>query len=218
MKIITLLFFSALLISSCNPLDLNEDGKKRDRKNDFRIDDVPGKDSFSLPNLRDISGAEVVKSTEKDCKDYKTPFVSVLGKASIARPIANCIAKAIDEGLAPLCEDEEKAKKLLEYYEKENNDRGIEEVEEYLADIDDLKYDTADEIYLLADDIFDQCEEWDEDIKAEIEAEDDWGDKLLRRTLKFVTNSECQGLRRSMDHKARTVCKNLNFSKLKNRY
>ena len=216
MRIITLLFCTAILSSSCNPLSLTEERDKRDR-NPLSIDTAKGKDNFTFPELKDISAGEIISKAKKNCKDYKTSFFSVLGKHSLTRPIANCIAKAIDEGLKPLCEDEQKAKELLRYYERKDNEAGIAETEEYLADLEELKYETTDEIYYMADIVYDQCEEWEEDQEQGIEDEDDTLQKFLRRAGKFLTASECGGLRRSIDHKARTVCKNLDFSKLKNR-
>ena len=217
MKLIGLLFFTFFLISSCNPLDLDEKGDRRDlrdRRSDFKIDPAKGKENFTFPDLKDISGSEVIDKTKKGCENYKTSFVSILGKYSITKPLASCIAKAIDDGLAPLCEDEEKAEELLKYYEKERDEVGIAEVEDYLYELEDLKYETADEIYYMADQVYDQCEEWEEDMDDGIEDEDDDLQRFLRRAGKFITSSECSGLRRSIDHKARTVCKNFDFSKL----
>ena len=212
MKSIILLSFVFLLMNSCNPLSLDESDKNR--KRDFKIDQAEGKKEFSLPDIKDISGSEVFQKTQKSCKDYETPFVSILGKGSLTRPIANCIAKALDEGLKPLCDQEEEARKALKYYEEQGDKTAIAETEEYLLDLEDLKYDTAEEIYALADVIDDQCDDWKDRQDKGIDNENKSGQKFLRRIGKFLTTSECGGLLRSIDHKARTVCRNLDISKI----
>ena len=166
------------------------------------------KNEFCLPNLKDISGSEVFQKTQKSCKDYETPFVSILGKGSLTRPIANCIAKALDEGLKPLCDQEEEARKALKYYEEQGDKTAIAETEEYLLDLEDLKYDTAEEIYALADVIDDQCDDWKDRQDKGIDNENKSGQKFLRRIGKFLTTSECSGMRQSIDYKVRATCKN----------
>ena len=210
MKSIIFLSFVFLLASSCNPLNM-DDNKERKPK----IDLGEGKKEFSLPDLKDISELEkAAGESKKNCSDYETPFVSILGKYSITGPIARCIAKALDEGLKPLCDQEEAAEKALQHYKKEGNEQGIAETEQYLNDLEDLKYDTAEEIYTMADVVDEQCEELlDDQEKGIDDAEKNWA-KFVRRIGKLATSSECGGLRGSIDHKARTVCRNFDISKI----
>ena len=217
MKTIILLFCAIFLLNSCKPLSLDdEDGRDRD----FEVDPAKGKENFSLPDLTDISAEEIVnKSMSGNCGDYRNASsFSIFGDKSPFKKAQNCLAKALDESLGPLCEDEKKAKQLLRIYEKERDEVAVQEVEEYLNDLEEIKYDTAEEIYYMADGFYEQCEEWDNEWEDEIdeakEKDRRWYNKLLKRAGKMVVSTECQGFRRIADSRGRNPCLNIDFSRV----
>ncbi|MCZ0933244.1 MAG: hypothetical protein OXJ52_08850 [Oligoflexia bacterium] len=216
MKSAVFLFFVIFLFNSCQPLSLDdEEGRGRD----FKIDPAKGKENFKLPNLKGISGKEIVKKAIKeDCTKYRNSAnFSILGDISPSKPLQNCLAKAIDEGLKPLCEDEEKAKELKRYYEKEGDEQAVREVEEYLFELEEIKYQTTEDIYFMADEFYDQCEEWNDEIEDYIDGgqANSIAERLMSRGGKLLVSSECHGFRRVLDSKARTACRNLDFSKIR---
>ena len=213
MKAIILLFCAIFLISSCKPLSLDDD-------ENFQVDPAKGKENFHIPDLTDITAKEIVnKSMSEDCSKYRNASsFSLFGNNSPTKALQNCLAKALDDGLGPLCEDEKKAKQLLRIYEKERDDEGVREVEDYLNDLEKIKYDTAEEIYFMADGFDEICEEWDsewEDELDEAKAEDrHLLNKLLIRGGKMITSTECQGFRRIADSRGRNPCLLVDFSRL----
>ncbi|MDE0091694.1 MAG: hypothetical protein OXN83_00220 [Oligoflexia bacterium] len=205
MRFITLVFFIIFIFSSCNPLSLDENGEGR-RRDTTPFDPAKGTDNFSFPDLKDISGSEIIDKVMKfECANYRNArSFSIFGDISPFKKIQNCLAKAIDEGLKPLCEDEEKAKRLKEYHENRNDYDAVREVEEYLADLEEIKYDSTEEIFIMADEFYDQCTEWEDEIQEDIdEKANSMLEKFLGRAGKLVTRTECQGFTRLLDSKAR---------------
>ena len=217
MKTIILLFCAIFLLSSCQQFSLTDENEG---EQDFKLDPAKGKENFTIPDLTEISSSEIVdKSLSGDCGEYRNASsFSLLGKNSPFKKAQNCLAKALDDGLRPLCEDEKKAKELLRIYEKERDDLAVREVEEYLKDLEEIKYDTADEIYYLADTFYDTCAEldgdWDDELDEAKREDRNWINKLFIRGGKMLTSSECQGFRRIADSRGRNPCRNVDFSRL----
>ena len=99
---------------------------------------------------------------------------------------------------------------------KKETNKAFREVEAYLFELEDIKYQTTEDIYLMADEFYDQCEEWNDDIDEDIdENANSVLERLLGRGGKLLVSSECHGFRRVLDSKARTACRNLDFSKIR---
>ena len=220
MKSTFLLFFAIFLLGSCKPVSLNENDR-----NPRLTDLARGKNNFSLQNLKDISGKEIAKKVSEDCTKYKNSnSFSILGDLSPFKKLQNCLAKAIDEGLKPLCEQEEQAKELKKYYEDRRDREAVKEVEEYLVDLEEIKYDTAEEIYIMSDEFYSQCEELKESLDKGIDRREhkkqNFGNSVLdflSRMGNVAVSSECNGFTRLLDSKARTACKTFDFSKINRR-
>ena len=145
------------------------------------------------------------KVFDGDCTKYKDHSTfSILGKASPIQPLRNCIAKAVDEGLKPICDQEKQAKKLLDHYKNQGDKDRVKETEEYLLSFEEVKYEMVDYIYKIADE-FDRITE---DVLDEIEDHKDksLADKLFGNSSKIVVKSELGGFTRLLDTKARMAC------------
>ena len=180
MKALSFLFLSIVFFSltSCNPFSL-DDSKEGKR------DSAEGQKDFKPhPELKELDLKELKdKVFDGDCTKYKDHSTfSIFGKASPTQPLRNCIAKAVDEGLKPICEQEKQAKELLDHYTNQRNKAGVEETEEYLLSLEEAKYEMVDYIYEIADE-FDKIAE---DALDEINdhKDENFVDKLFRQWLK----------------------------------
>ena len=220
MKSTASLFFIAFFLSSCNPLNLDD---KEGRERNFKVDPAEGKRNFTFPDLEGISGSEIVnKSMSESCANYRNASsFSIFGDKSPSKALQNCLAKAMDDSLRPLCEDEKKAKKLKRIYEEDRNYELAEEMEEYLYDLEETKQDTANEIYFMADQFYDQCAEWEDDLEEELDLKDEIKsdakrlfEKFAVRGAKFLVSSECQGFSRVLDSRGRNPCISIDLYRL----
>lgn len=217
-----ILFLFSFSLTFCNPFSLDDDGRGRKR------DSARGEGRFKLPEIKDIDLDEIKKkSFLENCHDYNDAgCFSLLGQISPARPVCNCIAKSVDEGLKPLCEYEDDLEEALEYYEDKRDDDQVEEIKEHLLEVEEAKYEIADELYAMADE-FDEVkgdvlDEIDDHYDKKEEEKDDHGltigQTLLKGLTKSVTRSEFGGLVRVLDSRARIACRNpIDFSKIKRR-
>ena len=208
MKVFSILFLSVFFtVFSCTPISL--DDKKRG------VDRGVGERNFNVPGLKNISLDELRKKTldRENCFNYQPcPGFSLLGKLSPSRPLQNCVCKALDEGLKPLCEEEAAAKELLKQYQNRRDRKGAEDVEEYLAELEIVKYEFVDEIYGIADE-FDELEE-----TALDEIEDRGKYDVTNILMRLGVKSELGSFTRTLDSKARTACRGqLDLSKIKTR-
>ena len=210
MKALSFLFVFIVFFSftSCNPFSL-DDTKERKR------DSAEGQKDFKLPELKNINIDEL-KSTifDGDCSKYKNySSFSILGESSLTLPLRNCIAKAVDEGLKPICDQEKQAKELLDHYKDQRDKDRIEETEMYLLNLKEAKYDFMDFIYEIADE-FDEIEQH---MLDEIDDEKDENSNLLEKFLhsgaKILVKSEFGSFTKLLDTKARMACGNqIDFS------
>lgn len=212
------LFFISLNLSSCNPFGLDDDRPviTRDR------DRAEGERKFKLPDIKDIDLEEVrSKVFEGNCAEYKNAHsFSLLGDKSPLKDIRNCMAKAVDEGLKPLCDHEKELEYALEYYEKKRDRDKMEEIEELLIEVEESKYDMADELYAMADEFDEIQNELLDDVDEAFEDENDLSifETILRGGTKIVTRAEIGGFTRVLDSRARRACAGqLDFSKIRKR-
>jgi len=214
MKVFSILLLAVFLsVFSCTPIDLNS--KKK------RVDRGVGEKDFDFPKLRNISLDELEKTLDREsCFSYQPcPSFSLLGTMSPGRGVRNCLCKAIDQGLKPLCDEEAKAKELLRYYQDKKDKEGIEDVEEDLRELESVKYNFSESIYEMADEINDLGERALDQIEKEREEEEVEGFDFLWLTVRNLSvNSEFGSFTRVLDSKARLACRDsLDFSKIKAR-
>ncbi|MCY4321532.1 MAG: hypothetical protein OXC37_03890 [Bdellovibrionaceae bacterium] len=212
MKYFTLLIFSTFLISSCSPIDLDDRRDKRDR---YRTDTAEGNIDFNFDPIEEISELEVAKKTLKeDCSEYKNVIsLSILGNLSPTKGIRSCIAKFIDEGVKPICEQEKQALKQREYYENKRNEEAVYDIDEYLLYLDESKYDLTDDIFEMADLVDDQCEDFRDEIEEREDGDPNFFENLGLNLIDLVGTSECRSIRQVLDTKGRNPCTSFDFSK-----
>ncbi len=210
MKFLSLIFilFSLVSLSSCSRINYNED-RKRDGKPIPRPDkEVP---EFTLKDIKDLDLEEIQKKAKikvsSNCRDYESGVPSVhIVSDSIAklfkarnplRSLKNCMAKAIDDSLKPLCQ----AEKNLDRLEKEHkgNDQALDQIDEYRDNIEEAKDIIVDQILDFADDIDDAYGKEEDRL---LDKNDGFGGKVLGT----ITNMEFGSLSRFFEFKANSVC------------
>ena len=216
------LFLISLNFTFCNPFSLEEDGRggARDR------DKARGEDRFEIPDIKDLNLEEVNRSVSESCADYKAPACfSILGKLSLARPACNCAAKGVDEGLKPLCDHERDLKEAQDYYERKRDRDKVEEIEQLLIEVEEMKYDLADDIFSMSDEFAEARDNILDDIDEHYDEKEDehpdhgltFGQTILKLGLKNLTRSESSVIR-MLDSRARNACKGqFDLSKIRKR-
>lgn len=139
-----------------------------------------GKDKYDRP----VKEFEEPDISMKNCKEYKSNVTSFRcsdvvfggGNNNVFRHLENCILKAMDKSLKPVCDEEKELEGLREEYK--HDEEALEEIEEDLAYIEDMKYDFADVFYEFVDGI--------DEIGDEVEYEVD------RRITDPITNTLIQ--------------------------
>lgn len=184
------------LLASLSCSQFKWDGKDRD-----------GADGGEKPPPldRDLTDFEKPK-LPKDCGDYESS-TSVFRPSSIflggkdKNPLSqgdNCILKAMDESLKPVCDEEKELKNLAEQYA--GDEKAMEEIEEHLAHIEDTKYDFADFFYDIADEmdkIADEGEEW---------VDDTFTDKIPNSLLHIFLTKELGAYGKLVARRAHRLC------------
>ena len=194
---------------SCKPYSLDNGREPRVR------DDARGKTKFEIPDIEDI-GLDEVRNKE-GCSDYEnhTAKSVFLGENSYLNSIVNCIAYNIDKGLKPVCEQEELAREELD---KTRDDRYAEEIEVYLEELEYEKELFIDHIYELADPIYKQCGDMEDEIDKDIDRQTNaFGRAVLRLGSDVLFNSECRRVYRVMESKANLACIDLDFRSSRHR-
>ena len=198
MKLFTLLLLitSLLFIPSCGKLSLDGDSPRdgRDRDKDFDLDKI---------NKDDINDA---LSGLKNCAEYdKGPNVFRIANifGDVVKQLENCISKAMDGSIGRICAEEKKLDELERRHR--NNDRVLDQIDEYRDSLEYLKEDTINQILTIAD-IFADFE-----IRLEDAAEKKWHSDSLRHSLKrgfagLLITSEVGGWTRFFETKAYTLC------------
>jgi len=189
---------------ACESVDIGD----KDRERNYRGDE--GGKSFEIPDIKKLSLEELNK--DKGCDKYENhTSISLFGKYSPTNPIVNCIAFFIDKGLEPLCSLE---KEVEEETKVERDSLRREELEVTLEEISYEKEIYLESLYDMSDDVYDVCEETDENIEEGI-------DKLNRRLLRSLVNlgktvtvtRECNRIYGVIDSKISTACRGLDISK-----
>ncbi|MCY4512961.1 MAG: hypothetical protein OXB86_04665 [Bdellovibrionales bacterium] len=198
MKSLTLLLLitSLLFIPSCGKLSLDGD-RPRDRggrDDDLRLNQI---------NKGDINDA---LSDLKNCAEYEggpNTFRIFNLFGDVVKQIENCISKAMDSSIGRICEEEKKLDELERRHR--NNDRAMDQIDEYRDSLEYLKADAIDQIYVIVD-IFDDIE-----IRLEDEADkefhsDSMRDILLGGAARLLITSEVGGWTRFFEAQAQTLC------------
>jgi len=203
------------LISACEPLNLDDAGGTKPR-NPAKRDTAKGEDIFKIPdNPKPSDYREVAKKAIENCQKYTS--TGLFGR-SLTEPIRNCLAKAVDEGLTPMCNRKAQAQRLLKLYQKEGDHEKIDATQDYISALDDVIYDYTDDIYELADEVDDTAEELLDDLEEEKERNDDFGSRVGVTLGKFLVKREVGSITTMLDQKAKLACQGqLDFSKINRR-
>ena len=197
MKLFTLLLLitGLLFTPSCGKLNLS--GDRRDGGGDD--------DDFDLDKIKvdDISDAlkDMKNCAEYDGGNNAFRIFNIFGEA--IEQLENCISKSMDKSIGRICAEEKRLKKLKKRYR--NNDEALEQIEEYEDNLEYLKEDVIDQIYIIAD-IFDEV-----DVKLGDKIDDKFdsdslGDIFLGGLARLLVTSEVGGFTRFFEFKAQTLC------------
>ena len=203
------IIFSVLaLLMNCEKFDTELLKKpKRERNNNPRSE----KELVTTKKIEELDIGELRKRVTSGEKKYTSCVshnsgVASLGLTKIGTGIKNCIGKAIDDQVTPICEYEEE----LNSYKCGRND---DECEDKLAEAKDSVEETKD---IAIDQIYEVADIWDEFFQ-ETEDEIYTGD-LAGKLLKTFTTIELGGIIRFLERKANSVCGiKLDFSKRRRR-
>ena len=197
--------FSLLIgLLACEPSSL--DKKRREKRDSAR-----GEDKFKPPNKinrKDL--LKKLKGIRDNCAHHSSGSISFSTRA-----LQNCMAKAVDEGLKPLCKQENETKQLVEYYKKTGEEEKADAARDYLQDLEDAKYDIMEELYTTADqfdDLQDDLEKSIDDIRSKQENKTSHSREMLISGLKVVSRFELSGFRYILNSRARLACKNQRIS------
>ena len=145
-----MIFLCGFALLSCSKFNFGDDDK--------RYKDPDGKRGTSRFD-RDVLPFEELKPDlfTKNCSGYQSDvrsfrFSDILfgsEKNNPFRNAENCLLRAMDRSLKPVCNEE----KILKEELKEGNysDEDIEEIEERLESLEEFKYEYADNFYEIAD-------------------------------------------------------------------
>ena len=190
-------------LCSCGPIEDEADGPG---------DRGRGVIDFDPDSVSDIDLDKIKKITReaagfKNCSDYKSKHsisFSLLGPYSPAVAAQNCMAKVLDEGLAPLCEREKELKELAKKHR--GNEDAIEDIEMMQDEIELTKEEISEVLYSMADafdeayeDVEDEIDTWDP------EYESTW-DMLMAGVVRTGASSELGGTVRWVERRARRIC------------
>ena len=147
--------------------------------------------------------ASEVKSDGGNCSDYNSGVAS-FSFSNFSKAFKNCMAKTIDDQLAPLCEHEDQ----LNNYECGRDDDACEDkLDEAKDSLEATKDQVIDQIYQIADAL-------DETYLKASDAMPD--DALVGRLIKSFADIEFGGYVLFLENKANAVCGlKLDFSKFK---
>lgn len=214
MKFLSIFFVSILFLSlsQCKPFSLDDENGNRDKDKDGKISD----------RLRDIDLSETGKDLLEDCTTHAhhVDFSLIPGN----KELQNCLSKAIDDGLKPLCDREKELKELL----KNPGDNDRDEIETELEIIEEEKYILTDDIYAIADTFDDLANEVGSRLGDRIDrqvdkadAKDNWAKALGFEVVGVFTDmaitTELDSYTRLVDSKARRACSTINFSKIRSK-
>ncbi len=208
MKFVSIVFtlFLTLILSNCTGLNYtlpdNRSSTKRDKRdhkeNDFKLEDI---------NELDYDELGKVDIKQEGCASYNSGVPSfnlasdiVSSLADVKNPVTaykNCMAKAIDDSLKPICENE----KNLDALEKENrnNDEALDQIEQARYNLENVKESVIEQFYNIADGLDRLAQKSSDRILRK--NDDLWGD-----LGDFIIQSEAGSFTSFFESKANSVC------------
>ena len=200
-------FLLALFLISCNPFSLDDDGRDRDRSDRDR----DRRSDFRLPEIEELDLEDVKdKLSSRECYKYKgsvTPSLLDGVDLSPTKPLRNCIAYGIDKGLAPLCRYERELKEERAHWKNRGDEETVEEIDLLLEQNEEEKYEFADYLYTLADEVDNLQAVTEEEIDKHDEEEDNsLGNRLGNSLIRLGVRSEIGSITRTVDARAHRVC------------
>ena len=218
MKFLSFFFLPFLLLSlsQCNSFSLDGDDKGKDDREDRSGD-------YDDDREQDIDYSEKRKDFLENCSEYENHID--ISPLELTKGIRSCLSKAIDEGLKPLCEQEEILKEQLKRAERNGDDIAAQDIEDDLLALEEDKYALADDLYDLADS-FDEvgnaardstADTVDEAIEGEDDEADIFGWRLFGAVMNMGITVELDGFTRLVDRRARKACRTIDFSRINTR-
>lgn len=206
MKIISMLLLSSLFITSaisCSNFSFNEDAQNSRRTLSNHDDDID-----SLTNLDKLKDniEELVSDSKgkKDCATYEHPYEShkitegFFGGLHPTKAVENCMIYLVDEGARPLCERE---KKLFAAQKKhENNDSALEQIDDALLSVEELKFEISTSLYAFQDGVLDLSDK----LYEQIEESND--NAFTIAGLKLLVTTEVKSSAYVFDGKGKNLC------------
>lgn len=214
LKTILALFLMVSLVNCENFSygDFDKDPADRTRKTISDSSDDSGL-SFDFDDIDHQVFKDTIKDLEK-CTGYKsnTPFINLTGGLFGGAPekIKQCIDRALDNALEPMCIQKAEAEEAIEEYRKEDSlesERSIERLEEYIYSLEDIEYEAVDFLYDMADIVF----EVSDDLLDEV---DEYKDRhnnnpvttILGAIGRFVVKDNIETFGNYFEDKAKVIC------------
>ncbi|MBC6416001.1 MAG: hypothetical protein GDA46_06405 [Bdellovibrionales bacterium] len=198
MKIILFLF---LFLSTCK-------GKSVRKDREFK----GGTSRFEFSNLENLVSLEDLDDLDK-CKTYDNHLQKGLwGEHSPANLVVNCIAYYVDKGVEPLCNLE---KEVREEIRVERDSSRRKALEATLEEINYKRENYIENMYNLADPIYDSCNELKdttEDGRERFNEDSKILGTLFNMSVNITVNRECRRIYGVIDSKINTACSGLNVS------
>ena len=200
---IFLVCFLAGGLVSCQPLESEDSGGRRDRgrgETDFDPGDI---DDINLDEIKNIDKKELLKN----CHNYNCTSsinFSLFGDASPARAAQNCMCKVMDEGLKPLCKKEKQLEKLAD--RRRGDDDAMEEIEIMQEELEIMKDDISDVFYSMADTSDDFHADIDDEIDEMYDDADSTLEKLIANGLGLVAKDQFGSTTRFAERRGRNIC------------
>ena len=203
--------FLLLTINACGPFEAKN--SNRDRQ-----DDTVGEDEYIFDDIDDLLSDDPSQrdSTADDssCKEYKAGSINLIPWDDYPPNILQrCLAKALDDNLKPLCDEQKQMEDALKYYEDRGDEDKAEDIRDNLEALKEVKYTFMDDLYDIADEFDDISGNLQEDLghRVDKEVKDHPRDATWWKIIQSVGNvgikDSVGGFTRVLDKRARKACR-----------
>lgn len=152
--------------------------------------------------LRDsVDANSFLSGNSESCHNYDSGITSFKLFNSSGNPFAlleNCIFKATDEVVVPLCEREGKLLEARRDYEDDDDaidqiDHALVAIEETKDEIADVLFEASDAVYEAADELYDAVD-------------DATNVRIFQNVLRLVIKSEVESSAKAYERKTNNIC------------
>ena len=204
--------FLLLTINACDPFEAKNSNRNGQR------DDTAGEDEYIFDDIDDLLSDDPSQrdptAEESSCKDYKIGSINLIPWDDYPPNILQrCLAKALDDNLKPLCDEQRQMEEALKYYEDRGDEDKVEDIQENLEALKEVKYTFMDDLYDIADDFDDIEYSLRDDVNAAVDkqakdhAKDATWWRMLGTGANILLKDGVGGFTRVLDKRARKACR-----------